>query len=118
MLRGGVAANLESNEAADGFTYVLIPRSAAKRAHIKAGRGPMVTIGRGTVSGIKQGAMKLHLRLSRAIAAKLAHLGHVTADRAHDPDLGQRRTGSARPRSPGATGPRASLTFSAPWRCA
>ncbi|HUZ29414.1 MAG TPA: PKD domain-containing protein [Solirubrobacteraceae bacterium] len=77
-LHGGIAAVLNSNEAADGFASVLISRAVAKRAHIQAGRGPSVVIGRGTISGIKGGVVTLHLRLSRTIAAKLARLRHVT----------------------------------------
>jgi hypothetical protein len=70
---------VNSNARADGIVSVLISRSAARRAHIAAGRGSTVTIGRGTVSGvIKNGTVKLQLRLSRSVAAKLARLGHVT----------------------------------------
>jgi hypothetical protein len=35
-------------------------------------------IGLGTVSAITNGTVTLHLHLSHAMAAKLAHLGHVT----------------------------------------
>jgi hypothetical protein len=77
MLRSGVATRVTSNETANGFVTLSISRAAAKRAHIKAGRGSSVVIGRGTVSGIKAGTVNLHLRLSRAMAAKLRPLGHV-----------------------------------------
>jgi PKD repeat protein len=76
--RIGVAVRVSSNESADGTATLSISRAAAKRAHISAGRGASVAIGRGTVSGIKDGTVTLHLRLSRAIAAKLGRLGHVT----------------------------------------
>jgi PKD domain len=77
MLRGGVSIQLISNEAANGFVTVSISRSAAKRAHIKAGRGPSVVIGRGTVSGLQGGTASLHLRLSNATIAKLKRLRNV-----------------------------------------
>jgi PKD domain len=80
MLRSGVAVLVTSNEPAAGLVYVSISRATAKRAHIKAGRGPQVTIGLGTVSGIKSGSqsLHLHLRLSQAMTKKLKGLGHVT----------------------------------------
>ena len=77
VLRSGVAVVVNSNEAADGIAKLSIPRSAAKRAHIKVGRGPSVVIAQGTVSGIAKGTTTLHLRVSRAVAAKLKHLHHV-----------------------------------------
>jgi hypothetical protein len=77
VLRGGITALLQANEPADGLASVLIPRSAATKAHLKAGRGLMVVISRGTVTGIKGGPMTLHLRLSHATATKLAHLKHL-----------------------------------------
>jgi chitodextrinase len=76
--RAGVVVRVSSNEPADGIATVSISRDAAKQAHISAGRGATVAIGRGTVSGIKDGTVTLHLRLSRATAAKLGRLGHVT----------------------------------------
>jgi hypothetical protein len=78
MLRVGVAVQVSSNERADGIATLSISRSDAKRAHLRTGRGPSVDIGRGTVSGIQRGTVKLHLRLSRVMAAKLKRLGHVT----------------------------------------
>jgi hypothetical protein len=79
MLRSGVAVLVTSNEPAAGLVYVSISRATAKRAHIKA-HGPQVTIGLGTVSGIKAGSqsLHLHLRLSQAMTKKLKALGHVT----------------------------------------
>jgi len=77
MLRAGVSIRVTSNEPADGIVSVSIPRSAAKRAHIRSGRASSVVIGRGTVAGIKDGTVSLHLKLSKATAAKLKHLGHV-----------------------------------------
>ncbi|MGZ4173453.1 MAG: PKD domain-containing protein, partial [Solirubrobacteraceae bacterium] len=78
MLRSGVAVRVSSNQGADGIATLSISRSAAKAAHIRTGRGPSVVIGRGTLSGIKNGSVKLHLHLPRATVAKLQHLRHVT----------------------------------------
>jgi hypothetical protein len=69
---------VSSNARANGIAYVSIPRKLARRAHIKVGRGPFVVIGVGTVSGITDGTVSLHLKLSRSVAAKLRHLRHVT----------------------------------------
>jgi hypothetical protein len=77
VLREGVAMKLSSNEAAAGVATLSISRGAARRAHIRAGRGPTVTIGRGTIAGVKAGTENLRLRLSRATAAKLARIGHT-----------------------------------------
>jgi hypothetical protein len=77
VLRSGVAVKVTSNAAADGFATLSIPRSAAKHAHLTVGRESAVVIGRGIVSGIRKGTTSLHLRLSRAVAAKLGHLRHV-----------------------------------------
>jgi PKD domain len=78
MLRSGVAMKVTSNKAASGIVTVAISRGAARQAHIKAGRGPSVVIGRGTVAKITSGTMKLRLHLSRKVTAKLKHLRHVT----------------------------------------
>jgi hypothetical protein len=78
MLRSGVVLALSCDQAADGIATLSISRGAARRAHISSAQGSSVVIGRGTVSGIKSGTMKLHLGLSRATAAKLKRLGHVT----------------------------------------
>jgi hypothetical protein len=78
MLRAGVGIRVSCNEPADGIVTLSIPRAAARRAHIKARRGPSVVIGRGTLSGIKDGTVSLHLRLSRVMIRKLKHLRHVT----------------------------------------
>ena len=78
VLRSGVAVRVSSNQAAAGIATVSVSRNTAKRAHIKVGRGPTVVIGVGTVSGIKAGAVTLHLRLPGGVAAKLKRLGHVT----------------------------------------
>jgi hypothetical protein len=77
VLRSGVAVKVTSNAPADGFATLTIPRSAAKQAHLAVGRGSSVVIGRGVVSGIKKGTTSLHLRLSKALAAKLGRLRHV-----------------------------------------
>ena len=78
VLRAGVAVWVSSNEPADGIVTLSISRNAARRAHISPGRGATVMIGRGTVSSINTGTVSLHLHLSRAVAAKLKHLSHVT----------------------------------------
>jgi hypothetical protein len=77
MLVHGLALRVTSSQAADGFATLSIPRAAARRVHIKAGRGPSVVIGRGTVAGITDGTTSLRLHLSRAIVTKLEHLRHV-----------------------------------------
>lgn len=78
VLRSGVSVRVKSNLAANGIAFVSISRSAARQAHIKVGRGLTVVIGRGTVSSIRNGTVSLHLSLSRATAAKLKSLRHVT----------------------------------------
>ncbi len=78
VLRKGIAVRVRSNQRADGIATIAISRSAAKRAHIRVGRGAAVVIGRGTVSGLKNGTVTLHLHVSRATAKKLGHLKHVT----------------------------------------
>jgi hypothetical protein len=78
ILRSGVALNVTTNQSANGILTLSIPRTAAKRAHISAGRGSSVVIGRGTVSGIHSGSNHLHVHLPKATAAKLKRLGHVT----------------------------------------
>jgi hypothetical protein len=78
MLHTGVSIHVTSNQAANGIVTVSITRAAARRAHIHAGSGPSVVIGRGTVSKIKSGTVALQLRLSRTTAKKLARLTHVT----------------------------------------
>jgi hypothetical protein len=77
VLRDGVAIQLSSNEAAAGVATLSISSRAARRAHIRTGRGPTVTIARGTIAGIKAGTENLRLRLSRATVAKLARVGHT-----------------------------------------
>jgi hypothetical protein len=78
VLKKGVMMRVSSNARANGIAYVSIPRSLARRAHIKVGNKPYVVIGVGTVSGITDGTVSLHLKLSRSVAAKLRHLRHVT----------------------------------------
>ncbi len=78
VLRSGLVMRVTSNVQADGIVTLTISRAAARRARIRGGRGPTVTVGRGTVSSIRAGTMTLHLRLSGATAVKLRRLGHVT----------------------------------------
>lgn len=78
VLARGVAVRVTSNKPADGIASVMISRSAARRAHIRSARAPVVVIGRGTFSGIVDGTVTLHVRLSRGVARKLRRLRHVT----------------------------------------
>ncbi len=78
VLTRGLMARVTSNQKAAGIATVSISRAAAKRAHIKLGRGPSVVVGVGTLSGIKNGTVRLHLRMSKSTAAKLKKLGRVT----------------------------------------
>ena len=78
LLRRGVSLKVTANEAADGIASISIARATAKHAHIAAGRGPAVVIGRGTVKGVINGTIGLRLRLSKKVAAKIRRLGHVT----------------------------------------
>ncbi len=55
VLRSGMTVVVSSNEKADGFASISIPRSAAKRVHLKTGSGPSVVIAQGTVAGIASG---------------------------------------------------------------
>ena len=66
-----------SNEPAAGLTKIWISKRDAKRAHIRTGRSANVVIGQGTISGIKNGTIKLHLRLSRDMTKKLGRLRHL-----------------------------------------
>jgi hypothetical protein len=77
VLKSGIAIRVTSNERANGFVTLSIPRAVARRAHIKAGHRSSGVVGRGTVAGIKVGTVHLHLRLSRAVTKKLGHLHHV-----------------------------------------
>ncbi len=77
VIRNGIAVRVSSNRAANGIATLWITRAAAKRAHIKPGKAGAVRIGLGTVSSITNGTITLRLHLSRAMAKKLAHLGHV-----------------------------------------
>jgi hypothetical protein len=78
MLRSGITLLVSSDERADGIVTLSIPRRAARRAGLRAGRGQAVTIGRGTVSGLRDGVVTLHLRISRPIARRLSRLHTVT----------------------------------------
>lgn len=78
VLRRGIAVRVHSNRDADGFATIAISRRLAKRVGIKTGRGSIVVIGTGTVSGVMDGAVTLRLHMSRAMAKKLGRLRHVT----------------------------------------
>ncbi|HEY4827999.1 MAG TPA: PKD domain-containing protein [Solirubrobacteraceae bacterium] len=77
VLRTGIAVRVSSNKAANGIATVSITRAAARRAHLKVGKGPSVRIGIGTVSSITNGTITLRLHLSKNIAKKLTSLGHL-----------------------------------------
>jgi hypothetical protein len=77
LLRSGVSLRVSSNEVAAGLSQLTISRRDAKRAHLRTGRSSTVTIGRGTVSGIKVGTFNLRLRLSRDMTKKLGRLRHL-----------------------------------------
>jgi hypothetical protein len=77
ILRSGIVMRVTSNEPAAGLTRVWISKRDASRAHIRTGRSSTVVIGRGTVSGITNGTIKLHLHLSRDITKKLSRLRHL-----------------------------------------
>ena len=78
VLANGIALRVSSNKPANGIATVWITRAAAKRAHIGVGRAARVRIGIGTVASITNGTVTLHLHLSRSVAKKLAHVGHVS----------------------------------------
>ena len=77
ILRSGIAMRVTSNQPAAGLTKIWISKRDAKRAHLRTGRSANVVIGQGTISGIKNGTVKLHLRLSRDMAKKLGRLRHL-----------------------------------------
>jgi hypothetical protein len=78
VLRSGLAARVTSNQTVAGFAFVSISPAAAKRAHIDAGRGPSVVIGRGTISRVGAGTATMRLHLANVTVAKLKPLAHVT----------------------------------------
>jgi hypothetical protein len=78
MLRSGVDMFVRSNEPAAGLVSLSISKNAAKQAHIRTGRSASIVVGRGTVSSVKAGTVRMHIRLSRSLASKLARLRHVT----------------------------------------
>jgi PKD domain len=78
MLRYGLAMRLTTSAPAAGIVSVLISRQAARRAGLRVGRLPAVVVGRGTVSGISAGTVRLYLHLARGVAAKLAPLHRLT----------------------------------------
>src|SRR5207302_955350 len=64
LLKKGLMMRVSSDARANGIASVSIPRRLAKRAHIKVGHKPFAVIGVGTVSGITDGTVNLHLKLS------------------------------------------------------
>lgn len=78
LLRSGIATRVTSNQTVAGFAFVSISPAAAKRAHINAGHGPSVVIGRGTITRIGAGTANVRLHLAKVTVAKLKALAHVT----------------------------------------
>ncbi len=78
LLRSGMVVRITSNRVADGLVALEIPRSLARRAHLRTGSATSVVVGRGTVAGIRAGTMTVHVRLSASIARKLGRLHHLT----------------------------------------
>jgi PKD repeat protein len=77
LLRVGVALRVRSNRRADGIATLMIPRAAARRAHIRTGNKPFVVIGRGTVARVGSGVKLLHIKIPRQMVSKLRRLHHV-----------------------------------------
>jgi hypothetical protein len=78
VLSGGLAVRITSNLKADGLTTLSLSRADAKRAHLHVTRATSVVIGNGTIAGIKDGSMTIHVRVPRATASRLAKLHRVT----------------------------------------
>jgi hypothetical protein len=79
VLHKGLEMRVRSNENADGFATLSIPRSAAKKAHVHGNRTPFgVVVGRGTISGIKDGTVSLRVRVSSSTASQLSHLAYLS----------------------------------------
>ncbi len=78
VLKSGLRVRLSSNQNVSGIATVSITRGTARHAHIKAGHGPSVVIGRGTISSVKAGVAQLRLHLSHRIDKKLHRLHRVT----------------------------------------
>jgi hypothetical protein len=78
ILRTGIKVQVFANGPANGIASVYVSRATARRAGIQTGHGPVVVIGRGTVSQVKSGTVVLHLFLSHSTARKLKRLKHVT----------------------------------------
>jgi hypothetical protein len=77
VLRKGLTLRVTSTQTANGIATLSVTRAAARKAHIRTGKARAVTVGRGTVSGVKSGTVSLHLKLSRAMGKKLSKLAHV-----------------------------------------
>lgn len=78
VLARGLAIQLASNQAANGFATVSVPRALAKHLGITTGRRTSVVIASGTVSQVKAATMKLHLRLAATLVRRLNRLQHLT----------------------------------------
>lgn len=79
VLHSGLEVRVSSNQNADGFATLSIPQSAAKKAHIHGNRTSFgVVVGRGTVSGIKDGSVTLRVRVSSSTASQLSHLSYLS----------------------------------------
>ncbi len=79
VLDSGLQVAVRSNQDADGFATLTIPQSEAKKAGIHGDRTSFgVVVGRGTVSGIKNGTAILRVRISSSTASRLAHLSYLS----------------------------------------
>lgn len=78
LMRSGVIASVSTDRNLSAFVDLLIPRTTARRAHIKTGRAKVVVVGTGTIAAIKPGQSKFRVRLSKHVAGRLAKLGHLT----------------------------------------
>lgn len=74
VLRGGLRMRVSVNGPAAAIVTLSVARATAVHAGLRAaGRGP-VTLGRGTVGGLRDGSNPLRVRLPRVISRRLASL--------------------------------------------
>lgn len=77
VLTHGLSALYMSNGLTDGIVTISVPRATAHRAGIAVGRAPEVVVGRGTITGLRPGSGKLHVRLAHGLAHRLSRLTHA-----------------------------------------
>lgn len=78
LLKHGLALQVSSTGTADGFASVSLPRALAKLAGFKAGRRLSVVVATGTVSQVRAGTRKLHLRFASSLVKRLGRLQNLT----------------------------------------